>query len=138
MAELKCLILLPSRPDIFTLRSMLQNVLRAWSVTPIFLDNTPLYGAPIINMADTVRQSIESADMVIADITGSDPNIMYEVGYAHALKKPVLPILKDGDVRIPADLSGYLYYVFNPDRLYELQRVVETWVQRTSAAIPRR
>jgi nucleoside 2-deoxyribosyltransferase len=35
-------------------------------------------------------QEIESASLCIADLTGSKPNIMWEVGYAMALRKPTI------------------------------------------------
>jgi hypothetical protein len=35
-----------------------------------------------------IWQSINGADFVIADITGRNPNVLYELGIAHALAKP--------------------------------------------------
>lgn len=138
MAQMKCLILVPRTDQSTYLRSMLESALFNRNVAPIALDSSVPYGAPITDVSDTVRQTIELADMIIADLSGSNPNVMYEVGYAHALKKPVLPLLKKGEQQIPSDLSGYLYYVYDPLNIVELQRVVETWVQRTAASNPKR
>jgi hypothetical protein len=51
-----------------------------------------------------IWRSLNTADFVIADITGRNPNVLYELGIAHTLAKPVLIISKNaGD--IPIDLS---------------------------------
>jgi nucleoside 2-deoxyribosyltransferase len=51
-----------------------------------------------------IWKSLNAADFVIADITGRNPNVLYELGIAHTLAKPVLIISRNaGD--IPIDLS---------------------------------
>jgi Nucleoside 2-deoxyribosyltransferase len=61
-------------------------------------------------MADMMRQ-IEQSDLVIAEITPNNPNVFYEVGYAHALKKPTILIAEKGK-QLPFDVSGFrtLFY----------------------------
>ena len=44
----------------------------------------------ITDILDDIWQAINAADFVIADITGRNPNVLYELGLAHALAKPVL------------------------------------------------
>jgi hypothetical protein len=51
-----------------------------------------------------IWHSINTADFVIADITGRNPNVLYELGIAHTLAKPVL-ILSQSATDIPIDLS---------------------------------
>jgi len=51
-----------------------------------------------------IWQSINGADFVIADITGRNPNVLYELGVAHTLAKPVLIISRHA-ADIPIDLS---------------------------------
>ena len=43
-------------------------------------------------LINKIRSSINEADVVIADCSGSNPNVLYEVGVAHALNKPVIMI----------------------------------------------
>jgi nucleoside 2-deoxyribosyltransferase len=38
---------------------------------------------------DDVKAAIAKADLVIADLSGQNPNVFYEVGIAHTLGKPV-------------------------------------------------
>ena len=37
-----------------------------------------------------IYNQIENADILIADLTNQNPNVFYEVGYAHGLKKKVI------------------------------------------------
>jgi hypothetical protein len=54
------------------------------------VDETP--GPTTITAA--THESIESADFVIADLTGARPNCYYEVGYAQALQRPVIFLIR--------------------------------------------
>jgi nucleoside 2-deoxyribosyltransferase len=56
------------------------------------------------DILEDIWQSINAADFVIADITGRNPNVLYELGIAHALAKPVL-ILSREAADIPIDLA---------------------------------
>lgn len=60
---------------------------------------------PIIQ--DIIRE-ISNASLIIADVTMDNPNVFYELGYAHALGKPTI-LLADKSKRehLPFDVSGY-------------------------------
>ena len=54
---------------------------------------------------------IAAADVVVVDLTSSNPNVLYEAGVAHGLQKPVLCCTQDAS-RIPYDLQGYRAIVY--------------------------
>ena len=56
------------------------------------------------DILEDIWQSLNAADFVIADITGRNPNVLYELGIAHTLAKPVLILSRDA-VDIPIDLA---------------------------------
>jgi len=68
-----------------------------------------VYGPGSI-MEDIIK-GIETSQIVIAEITPSNENVFYEVGYAHALKKPTI-LLAEKNKKLPFDLSGFrcLFY----------------------------
>lgn len=67
------------------------------------------YGPGII-IADIERQIIE-AQVVIADITPHNANVYYEVGFAHALRKPTI-LIAESTAQLPFDVSPFrtLFY----------------------------
>ena len=52
-----------------------------------------------------IIEQIISADLVIADLTGNNPNVFYELAIRHSYRKPAIQIIK-GDVEIPFDVSN--------------------------------
>lgn len=65
---------------------------------------------PGIIIQDIERQILE-AQIVIADITPTNPNVYYEVGYAQALKKPTI-LIAETSMKLPFDVSAFrvLFY----------------------------
>jgi len=61
-------------------------------------------------LQDIVKSIIES-EIIIAEITPSNQNVFYELGYAHALKKPAILLAEKGK-KLPFDIQGYrtLFY----------------------------
>lgn len=72
-----------------------------------------IFGSNVI--MDDVRAAIAAADLVIADLSGQNPNVFYEVGIAHTLGKPVL-LLSQSIEDIPFDLRHrrVLAYEYTP------------------------
>jgi len=58
-----------------------------------------------------MQREIAQADVVIAEITPSNPNVFYELGYAHALGKPTILLAQRG-VNLPFDIRSFrvVYY----------------------------
>ncbi|MBL7196381.1 MAG: hypothetical protein ISS64_08845 [Desulfobacterales bacterium] len=65
---------------------------------------------PGLIIADIERQILE-AKAIIADITPNNPNVFWEVGYAHAVKKPTV-LIAERETKLPFDLSPFrtLFY----------------------------
>jgi hypothetical protein len=62
---------------------------------------------PGIILEDIQRQ-VENSQAVIAEISTHNPNVFYELGYAHALRKPaILLVRRQEGQRMPFDVQGY-------------------------------
>lgn len=60
-----------------------------------------------------ITQSIIESIFVIADITPNNPNVFYEVGYAHAINKPVILLSDNQRDKLPFDISGFRVILYS-------------------------
>src|SRR5712664_3874484 len=58
-----------------------------------------------------ILNQIAKADVIVADMSGRNPNVFYEVGYAHALGKRVI-LLTQKTEDIPFDLKHHPHIVY--------------------------
>ena len=65
------------------------------------------------NILAIVIERIYSSDLIIADLTGSNPNVFYELGVAHALEKHVILITQSVE-EVPFDLKIYRLLKYDP------------------------
>lgn len=72
--------------------------------------------APTGRITDQVIQAIGAADLLIAEISGNNPNVMYELGYGHALGKPAVILNQDINTS-PFDLKDFRQIVYPRNRL---------------------
>jgi len=64
-------------------------------------------------MKDVVS-GLQRADLVIADLTGRNANVFYELGLAHALARPTV-LLAQSTEDIPFDLGAYRTVIYSID-----------------------
>ncbi|MCM1140888.1 MAG: hypothetical protein NC453_20145 [Muribaculum sp.] len=66
------------------------------------------------DIMENIWHSINEAKIILADLTGKNPNVFYELGLAHALAKPVILIsLEQED--IPFDIQSIRHIRYNKD-----------------------
>ena len=58
------------------------------------------------NIISDIVKGIITSDLIVADLTGSNPNVYYELGIAHALDKKVILITQEIN-ELPFDLRSY-------------------------------
>lgn len=62
-------------------------------------------------MLERIYRQIDYADIIIADMSGQNPNVFYEVGYAHAKNKICILLTKDAN-DIPFDLKHRRHIIY--------------------------
>jgi len=77
-----------------------------------------------------IRQMIERSDFVIADLTGSNPNVMFEVGFARGLGKSILPIVQETEAQVSPHVAGMIYVPYDPQKPDKMINYVLSWVKR--------
>ena len=80
-----------------------------------------IYGPTKI--VDDIFAAIVQSRLVISDLTGRNPNVLYETGLAHAQGHDVIAIVQNGN-DVPFDLKQFRYvpYLPNEEGLTKLQR----------------
>jgi TIR domain len=121
-SRLRCFIIMPLRAEEL-------NIVYEDFVKPVLENDCDLicergddiFGSNII--MDDIEKSITTSHLIVADLTGKNPNVFYEVGISHTLKKPVLLLAQSID-DIPFDLRHrrVLLYEYSPRGCKKLEK----------------
>src|SRR3989338_4804166 len=65
------------------------------------------------NILKDIVCSVDQADLIVADLTALNANVLYELGIAHTLGKPTVMITQDIN-EVPFDLSPYRIIQYSP------------------------
>lgn len=68
------------------------------------------------NLTLDIIKQIQSADIIICNISKYNANAMYELGLAHAMNKPTI-ILIDNETRINFDIASLRYIAYDQNSL---------------------
>lgn len=71
-------------------------------------------------ITDQITSAIERADVVVADITGSNPNVLFELGYADALRKAII-VLNQHVEATPFDIRDWRQILYSMNALAPLR-----------------
>jgi hypothetical protein len=92
-----------------------------------------------------IEKQILEAQLIIADVTPTNPNVYYEVGYAHALKKPTI-LIAESPTQLPFDVSSFrvLFYhntiagkaKVEAGLISYLESIQQTWLTPTPTVGP--
>lgn len=83
------------------LKHVLAPVLRANGFRAVRADHVPKVGLITTQVINLIVES----PLVVADLTGANPNVFYELAIRHAIRKPYVQMIARGE-RIPFDVSG--------------------------------
>lgn len=61
-----------------------------------------------------IWKSIRNARVVVAELSGRNPNVMYETGLAHAIGKPIIMLTREQH-DVPFDLRSLRYIYYDPN-----------------------
>ena len=81
-------------------RNLVAPVVTRQGLTPLRADEISTPGF----VMEQIRSAIQQARICVADVTGSNPNVLYEIGLAHATKKPLVLIAEHGS-KVPFDVA---------------------------------
>lgn len=82
---------------------------------------------------ESVWKGIQEAEIIIADLTGQNPNVLYELGLAHVIGKRVVLLARKGE-NIPQDIVHTKQVRYDLDNYLDVGRFKEEFKKCVSAA----
>jgi hypothetical protein len=73
---------------------------------------------------ERIYNQIAKSDVIVGDMTGRNPNVFYEMGYAHALEKRAVLLTRDVN-DIPFDLKHFPHVIYSHNDIAALQAELE-------------
>jgi len=107
-----CFVMMPfTDPHGGYYSSIYEPAIRKAGLKPVRADNEIFGTGKIMNQ---VWSGIKTAKVLVAELTTKNPNVFYELGLAHALKKPVV-LVSSNEKDVPFDLQHIrvIYYDVN-------------------------
>lgn len=81
-----------------------------------------------IDLIHDIYNKIEECSIFVADITEANPNVMFELGLARSMKKPIILVRdKDKGIEVPSDIKNDRYYSFSG--ITELEKLLTEHIQ---------
>jgi hypothetical protein len=131
-----CFVIMPFRPELgYLFRGLKHYLEQAFPGISVIRGDDQALTVPLLQkIADFIRQ----ADVVVADCSGRNPNVFYELGLAHALEKPVVLITSDPIEQAPTDIRAFefiSYATLDPEKfLWRLEQSLQSIIGNPFAA----
>jgi hypothetical protein len=132
-----CFVIMPFRPELGLFYRMLKT-----HIGQSFPEVTVKRGDDNVlttTILEKIVKLIGQADVVIADCSGRNPNVFYELGMAHAVGKPVVLITSDAIEQAPTDVRAFefiSYATLGPEEFFaKLDNALESVAGNPFAAL---
>lgn len=108
ITEKNCFIITPVGPDNSPIRRAAEGVIKS-GIIPVldklgFTPKVPHWLTGSGSITKSVINLIVNSDLCIVNLTGLNPNVMYELGIRHSARKPVIHICEVG-TDLPFDIK---------------------------------
>ncbi|AUM96339.1 MULTISPECIES: hypothetical protein [Clostridium] len=134
-ANKTCFIITPIGEDGSTIRRHINGIIDS-AITPILCDNYEITVAHRMPSPGSINKqvikNIYEADLVIANLTNLNPNVMYELAFRHAIRKPVITIMEKGSGSLPFDVVAErtIFYINDSQGVLDLKNELKEYVEK--------
>lgn len=104
-----CFIIMPFKEELRIVKDTVAEIIEQQSAGRVYRADDSFHPG---NIMDQVKSSIAFADFCVADVSGANPNVLWEAGYAHALGKHVIQIGQD-TANLPFDIRALRTLQYN-------------------------
>lgn len=109
-AKRVCFIVMPFRPELNFFYLYLQKYIQEKHDLHVRRGDTSILTKALM---DKIEIEIQSADLIIGDITYSNPNVFYELGIARANRKPIIFLTQEEPDKAPVDLRQFEFIPYD-------------------------
>lgn len=109
-----------------------KKILEGHGFNPLRIDQVG-FGDPNRPIMDRVKEEIFCSEWVLADVTGANPNVLYEIGLAHSIGRPTLLICagegKSGEHTSLFDIGQMRHLFYSPFALEAFRVALDTQIR---------
>ena len=119
-------VMMPFSQEFDRVYDAIQSICKSQNLKAIRVDD--IYRPTRIN--DDIFSVIAQSRLVISDLTGRNPNVLYETGLAHALNRDVVMLVQN-EQDVPFDLGNirYVKYLPNSEGVEDLKKNLSRYIQ---------
>jgi hypothetical protein len=112
MPKASCFVIMPFNRELhYMYLYMQQHIEKKFDLTCTRGDSKIL----TVPLLEKIEKDIQSADVIIADCTGRNANVFYELGMAHVLAKRVVLITSEAIEQAPTDIRCFEFIRYELD-----------------------
>lgn len=127
-----CFVMMPFAPPIGGYyETVYQPAIERAKLKPVRAD-ADIYGTGRI--IDQIWRGIHAARVLVAELTGRNPNVLYELGLAHALYKPVVLVSSNKD-DVPFDVQHVRVIYYEKEDPFWGQKLIEKVAENILSAL---
>ena len=130
MAELECLVLMPFEgsfdPVMETIKQAMEKAVPGTAIRCRWLKDVHSAG----QITDDIVEGIRKSAICISDLSGTNPNVMWETGYAMAAGKPTILICQDISM-LPFDLKVHRVHEYSLENLVGFKEILAEATRQT-------
>lgn len=132
-ANKTCFIITPIGEDGSTIRRHINGIIDS-AIIPVLGHNYEITVAHRMPSPGSINKqvikNIYEADLVIANLTNLNPNVMYELAFRHAIRKPVITIMEKGSGSLPFDVVAErtIFYINDSQGVLDLKDELKEYI----------
>lgn len=105
-----CFVVMPFRPELNFFFLYLQRHLQEHHGLRVRRGDTSILTKALM---EKIESEIQSADLIIGDVTYANPNVFYELGIARANQKPIIFLTQEDPEKTPVDLRQFEFIKYD-------------------------
>ncbi|MCC6363844.1 MAG: hypothetical protein IT165_09985 [Bryobacterales bacterium] len=113
MAQPVCFVVMPFRPELNFFYLYTRAYLEDKFKIRVERGDTHVLTKAVM---DKIREQIIDATFLIGDVTGSNPNVFFELGIAQAIGRPVIYLTQDPPDQVPVDVRQFEFIQYDLGR----------------------